>query len=561
MKINSFFLLSILLISACAETDTPAESGLVEEDKRPNLLLIVADDLGYADIELFGGEIETPELNALAERGLMLTRFYTSSTCSPTRAMLMTGVDTHLNGLGNMAETTASNQVGVPGYEGYLNDSVATLPELLRDAGYHTYMAGKWHLGLEPAHGPGVRGFERSFALLWGGAGHFDMSGPDIHRQKALYRDDGELVESLPEDFYSTRFYTDKMIEYIESDRPDGKPFFGFLGYTAPHWPLQAPDEYLEKQRGRYDAGYDEIRRQRFERMKSKGVIPATATYPSRIGRIPAWQDLSEAEQAASARSMEAYAAMVENLDDNISRFLAYLESVGELENTFIVFLSDNGADGFSPDVTPEIFEYAQQFDNRLENIGRRNSFVIYGPSWATTGSAALRMFKSTAAEGGYRVPAIVVPPGGLPSARRSGQIVTALDVLPTFLELAETSHPGATYRGREVHQPIGSSIVDFVRGDSAGVHPDDYVFGLEIWGRISVTQGDWKLVKQPPPFGQGEWELYDLGQDLGETQNLADMNKQKLSEMITAWESYRDQNNVIPANEFRLLPATIPDA
>ena len=560
MKINSFFLLSILLISACAETDTPAESELVE-DKRPNLLLIVADDLGYADIELFGGEIETPELNVLAERGLMLTRFYTSSTCSPTRAMLMTGVDTHLNGLGNMAETTASNQVGVPGYEGYLNDSVATLPELLRDAGYHTYMAGKWHLGLEPGHGPGARGFERSFALLWGGAGHFDMSGPDIHRQKALYRDDGELVESLPEDFYSTRFYTDKMIEYIESDRPDGKPFFGFLGYTAPHWPLQAPDEYLEKQRGRYDAGYDEIRRQRFERMKSKGVIPATATYPSRIGRIPAWQDLSEAEQAASARSMEAYAAMVENLDDNISRFLAYLESIGELENTFIVFLSDNGADGFSPDVTPEIFEYAQQFDNSLENIGRRNSFTIYGPSWATTGSTALRMFKSTAAEGGYRVPAIVVPPGGLPSARRSGQIVTALDVLPTFLELAETSHPGATYRGREVHQPIGSSMVDFVRGDSAGVHPDDYVFGLEIWGRISVTQGDWKLVKQPPPFGQGEWELYDLSQDLGETQNLAGINKQKLSEMITAWESYRDQNNVIPANEFRLLPATIPDA
>lgn len=273
--------LACLLLVSCgepdidpvADVDTIENPNHVVSSGKPNILLIVVDDLGYADLGIFGGEINTPTIDSLASTGILLTNFHSSSVCSPTRSMLLSGTDNHLAGLGNMAEALAPNQKGKPGYEGYLNFRIVTVASLLKDANYHTYMTGKWHLGLEEETSPSARGFERSFVLLHGGGGHFNDLGIDIDNKKALYREDKRLVD-LPSDFYSTRFYTDKLMEYISSNHGDEQPFFAYLAYTAPHWPLQAPDESIKKYKGIYDAGYDVIHNQRIERMKDKKLIP-----------------------------------------------------------------------------------------------------------------------------------------------------------------------------------------------------------------------------------------------------------------------------------------------
>lgn len=249
--------------------------------KRPNILLIVADDLGYSDLGAFGGEIKTPNLDSLAEAGVKLTQFYASPTCSVTRSMLLSGVDSHLAGLGNMAELMQPNQAGKPGYEGYLNKRVVSIASLLQDSGYHTYMAGKWHLGLTEETSPRARGFERSFALLHGGSNHFDNRGVDTHSPVSGFRKDGQHLDTLPPSFdFSTNFYTRKLIDYIESNRGDGQPFFAYAAYTAPHWPLQAPPEYIQKYTGIYDAGYEVLRERRLQRLKALGLVADNVILP-----------------------------------------------------------------------------------------------------------------------------------------------------------------------------------------------------------------------------------------------------------------------------------------
>lgn len=242
----------VVLLSACSQDEDPSTAPSAENaqdiQSRPNILLVVADDLGYSDIGAFGSEILTPNLDELAAGGMSLTNFYSGPTCSVTRSMLMTGMDSHIAGLGNMAETVADNQMGQPGYEGHLSARVDTVAEILKSAGYHTYMAGKWHLGMHPDRSPRSRGFEQSFAMLYGAGSHFsDMAGGDAHRHPVLYRDNGLLIDELSDDFYSTTFYTDRIIEQIDSNVDDGRPFFAYLAYTAPHWPLQAPDSIIDK--------------------------------------------------------------------------------------------------------------------------------------------------------------------------------------------------------------------------------------------------------------------------------------------------------------------------
>jgi len=530
---------------------------------RPNILLIVADDLGYTDLSSYGGEIPTPNIDALAAQGLQLTRFYTNMTCSPTRAMLLTGVDNHLAGLGNMAETIAPNQRGLPGYETYLNDQVISIAELLQTAGYNTFMTGKWHLGLEYDQSPKARGFDRSFALLFGAASHFDdMAGAGLDRPRALYREDGELLEALPQGFYSTDFYTDRMIRYIEQARQGRKPFLAYLAYTAPHWPLQAPDNYLQKYRGKYDEGYDIIRARRFDRLHESGLIPESAALPPRPAHIPPWEDLPEAEQQLRARHMEVYAAMVDNLDYNIGRMIGYLKDTGEFENTFIIFISDNGADAFTARVAPPILEFSEQFNNRLENIGRKNSYALYGPWWAHVGEAPFRLYKGTSAEGGIRVPAIISYPGSGQQNAINDHIMTVLDIFPTFVELAGVEHPGDRFSGKKLHQPSGRSLLPALSGENHRIHPAGHAFGIELWGKTALLMDNWKMLKMPPDQGTGSWELFNLEQDPGEQHDLARARPEKLEEMLSAWEEYAAANNVIlPEGPFRIhSPASLPD-
>ncbi len=536
----------------CGGSPQPEERATT--DDRPNILIIVADDLGYNDIGPFGGEIETPSLDALAAAGLSLTTFYVLPTCSPSRSVLLTGTDNHTAGMGAMAEALTSNQIGLAGYEGYLNERVVTVASLLRDNGYHTYMVGKWHLGHELEHGPAARGFERSFTLLNGGGSHWsDRRGLVPGEASMSYRSDGVAVEALPEDFFSSEFYTDRLIENIDAGRDDGHPFFAYLAYTAPHDPLHAPEEWLQKYRGRYDAGYDELRDQRHASMVALGLMPESAKPFPRLPTVPAWDELAPEVQAVEAREMEAYAAMVDNMDHHIGRILDHLRQIGEYDNTLVLFFSDNGANGLEARNYPgQTDEYLGAFDNSLENIGREGSFAAPGPAWAQVSMVPFRLYKASAAEGGIRAPFIATGPG-ISAGGRSTVFARVADIAPTLLELAGVEHPDS-YQGREVAPLIGNSMLSLLRGGATAVHGADVAFGWELHGQKALISGRWKALNLPPPFGNAEWELFDLSVDPGEMTDLSDTEGERLQAMIASYQQYADGVGVVPPDLDELL-------
>ena len=536
-----------LLCSALPIQSAVAMDKTPPEKQRPNILLIVADDLGYTDLGSFGGEIDTPNLDKLADNGLKLTSFYVAPTCSPTRAMLMSGADSHLAGLGNMAEELAPNQKGQPGYEGYLNERVAALPELLRDAGYKTYMTGKWHLGKEVSNSPAARGFDRSYHLLEGGAGHFN-SLPIVGPGKALYREDGRLVDDLPENFYSTRFYVDKMIDYLKTNKDDGRPFFAYLAFSAPHWPLQAPESSIRKYQGRYDSGYDVLYERRIKGLQARGMMPNNAQGQLRLAGEKAWDDLTRQEQKTEARKMEIYAAMVDDIDVHTGRLLDYLDSIDQLNNTLIVFLSDNGAEGHHlEDGWPALQQWVVECcDNSYLNMGKANSYIWYGPNWARAGSGPFRLFKGFTSEGGIRVPAFIHYSEFKRQGEVSNAVVSVRDVMPTLLDIAAIRHPGATYKGRQLEPMTGRSLLPLLQGQSATVHDKNAVSGWELFAKRAIRQGDWKITLQAKPYGSGEWQLYNLKTDPSEQKNLAAKAPGKLRSMVRLWEQYARKNGVI---------------
>jgi len=537
--------LAVLLLAALSVAACQKPAGEAAPAEPPNILYILADDLGYADIGAFGGEIPTPNLDALAKRGMLLTDFHTSMTCSPTRAMLMSGVDNHLSGLGVMGVPTREDQKGQPGYEGHLNFRVAALPELLTEAGYDTYMVGKWHLGSTPETGPHARGFKRVFASLDGAAhlGSWDWRGP----QDAKFFDGDEIV-TVSQDWYSVRDYTKKMIDYIEQDRAEGRPFFAYMAYTTPHWPLQAPKESIAKFKGRYDAGYEALYHERFERQKQLGLVPRDAKPIDDARFSPRWKDLPEEEKRLASRRMEIYAAMVSDLDQYVGEVLTYLENTGELDNTFILFSSDNGAEPDRRDLAPNIAKHVgKEYDHSLDNLGSATSYVMYGANWASGGASPWNRHKFTAFEGGTHVPAFAVQPGRIKAGTRSDATGTILDVLPTFLELAGTQHPGATWRDKPVLQPQGKSLLPVLHGKASAVHAEDAVFGWELFGHRAIRQGDWKIVwDQSAPEADRRWQLFNLADDPFEQNDLAASSPGKLQQMLALWDAYDEENGVV---------------
>jgi arylsulfatase A-like enzyme len=531
-------------LAACQKG--PAEGAAVSADaKPPNILYILADDLGYADLGVFGSEIPTPHLDALAKDGLLLTDFYAGMTCSPTRAMLMSGTDNHQAGLGVMGKPTREDQKGQPGYEGHLNFRVASLADLMTDAGYNTYMAGKWHLGEEVETGPRARGFRRSFVSLDGAAhlGGWDWRGP----QPAKYRDGDELVY-VGDDWYTTRDYTQKMIEYIDADRAEGKPFFAYLAYTAPHWPLQAPKESIAKFKGWYDEGYEALYAKRLARQKELGLVPVDAKPIDDSRFKPRWKTLSPEEKKIESRRMEIYAAMVSDLDTYVGKVIDHLRQIGEFDNTFIMFMSDNGAEPDRRDLKEPISKFVgKEYDHSLDNLGSATSYVMYGPNWASAGATPFNRHKFTAFEGGVHVPAFVHYPRKVARGARSNAMGTVMDLLPTFLEIAGTRHPGASYRGQPVLPPRGVSLLPVLYGKAQTVHPQDEVFGWELFGQRSVRQDNWKLVwDQAAPAAERRWSLHDLRTDPTEQNDLSASNPAQLQRMLQLWERYDQETGVI---------------
>ena len=529
---------------------TPANASATTQ---PNILLVMADDMGWTDIGSFGSEIATPNLDALAERGVKFTDFHVSVSCSPTRSMLLSGTDNHLAGLGNMGEMLTPEQRGKPGYEGYLNDRVISLAEVMRDAGYHTYMAGKWHLGHDPGSIPHARGFERSFSMLLGGASYWDdMFGMlAVHEEVAEYVRDDTWLDALPKDFYATRSYTDFLIDAIAANRGDGRPFFAYLAFTAPHDPLHVPEPWFSMYRGHYDNGYEVLKGQRAASAKRLGLIPDDAPMPVRYRPevnewVTAWDSLTPEQQALEARAMEVYAGMVSNMDYHFGRVMSFLRNIGEEDNTVVIFLSDNGPNPWYSEDYPGNAgsKWFAQFDNRIDNIGHPMSHYAYGMGWGSASAGPLDLFKMTVAEGGIRSP-LVIAGHGINGQRQVDAFAYVWDIMPTVLGLAGVPHP-ADHNGKPVERLRGKSLEGVLTGSTDSVYGAEEFVGGEMQNGKWMRQGDMKAVSVPPPYGTGTWHLYDLANDPGETRDLAAEQPETLSRIRRAWERYAEEVGVV---------------
>jgi len=461
--------------------------------------------------------------------------------------VLLSGTDNHVAGIGTMGELMTAEMEGHPGYEGYLNFQVAALPEVMRAGGYHTYMAGKWHLGFEEETSPHARGFEETFILAPGGGSHWNDRKPLSPPQTMLYRRNGKPVEELPDDFYSTKNYTDAMLEWIEQSKDDGKPFFAYLAYTSPHDPLHAPGEYIEMYRGKYDRGWDKLREERLEALKDLGIVAENVIPFPRLPSVEAWDKLSPEERREAARDMEVYAAMVTYMDEQIQRVFDYLKEIGEYDNTMIVFFSDNGANGNLRTAYPgQTDEFLSSFDNNLENRGLRNSYIEMGPGWAQASMTPGRMFKAFTAEGGIRAPLLVKLPGEMPSAgAMNHSFLHVRDMMPTILDLAGVAH-SREFDGRQVAPMQGVSVMDLLAGRVETQSAEASRVGYELFGMKAYFDGDWKILWMPSPFGTGEWELFNVRKDPAELNDLSGEYPDRLTEMIALWEKYRKDNGIL---------------
>ena len=532
----------------------PAVAVAADAPRRPNIVIILGDDLGFADLGSYGSEIRTPAMDALAKQGVRFTNFYTHASSSPTRSMLLTGVDTHLNGLGNMDEWIAPNQRGAVGYEGYLNDRVVTMPQLLKAAGYHTYMVGKWHMGKAPDQIPAARGFERDFSLLDGGGSYWDMTNITAASPKSVFTEDGRYLTKLPEDYYATKTYTDKLISFIDANKGDGKPFFAYVAHQAPHDPYHLPKEWRSRHPGEYDKGWDAVRQERLKRQVEMGIMPAGTELAERMWFVPDPVVLAPASRYILGKKMELYAGMVENMDHHVGRLIDHLKKIGEYENTIFIVFGDNGAEG--TDLFGMIAGSAGTRDNLYAAInwsqtnpnawGDPGSWVGYGPMWAQVSMTPFSQYKGWLAEGGIRNALVVSGPivQRSPGSVNHG-VMHVADLMPTLLDVAGASYP-KTNQGRELPPLIGKSWGPMLAGKADSVRTDQDYLAWEVFGNRAVRQGEWKLRWQIKPYGKSDWELFNVAKDPAERKDLAAQNPDKVKALIALWDGYVKANNVI---------------
>ncbi|ABZ76451.1 sulfatase [Shewanella halifaxensis HAW-EB4] len=552
MKLNKIML---TLLSVCTIASNPMmayakdHNETIDAQEPPNIILIVADDLGWTDLSRYGSEIQTPNIDLIAHEGIQFTDFHASVSCSPTRTMLLTGVDNHQAGMGNMSELLTEAQRGQPGYEGYINKDVVTLSEVLKNNNYNTYMAGKWHLGHQQTNWPYARGFERSFSTLEAGGSHWsDMTGllAEIQETSTYVRDNKQLTE-LPRSFYSTTAYTDELMTYIREGKRNNKPFFGYLAFTAPHDPLHAPEPWLSEYEGVYDSGYEVLKAQRIKNSKKLGLISQDAPEPEMHPVVTPWKQLSKEQKMIETKAMETYAGMISNMDYNVGRLQRFLKDINEYDNTIFVFMSDNGANPWFSEEYPgnRGSSFLAQFDNSLENIGQPMSHYAYGAGWASASNGPLDRFKMTVSEGGIRVPLLISGPGINKRDDINGSFAYVTDLMPTLLDYANAKHPD-TFNGRDVIDMQGKSMRQMLEGKKESVHSDSDVTSGEMrfgrWTRL----GDFKAAMIPKPYGDGQWKLFNLVNDPGETNDLSKQYPQKLQQLTQEWDKYAERVGVI---------------
>jgi arylsulfatase A-like enzyme len=503
---------------------------------RPNIVLILADDLGYSDLSCWGSEIHTPNIDSLAKQGVAFTQFYNQARCCPTRAAIMTGRYPHQVGIAAMideyseAERKAANS---PAYQDHLSPDSPTVAELLRPAGYTTLMAGKWHLGSRPAEWPVHRGFDHSFVQIRGAMNYF--GGPTTGPREPMAIDDQPWTP--PQDgFYSTDAFTDHAIEFVDAAAKTSKPFFLYLPYNAPHWPLQAPPADIQKYAGVYDHGFQPIREQRLKHMIELGILPpGSPMAPMDTGRFKAWEDMTPERHKDWTGRMQVYAAQIDHMDQQIGRLLAELNTLHLTDNTLVIFLSDNGG--------------ANEDPNKSKPgavIGTRDSYRGYDRPWATVSNTPWRLHKTTCYEGGISTPLVARWPAGIPTAMDGTYIrppAHVIDLLPTFLELAGTTYP--VKPGGP--SPEGHSILPLLQG-----RPDtaDRVYFWEHEGNRGIRDGRWKLVMLNDE--PGGWHLYDMNTDRVESHNLAAEKPEIAKELTAKYDAWAARVGVQPWTELR---------
>lgn len=504
----------LLALGALAQAATKVP----EPAKRPNIVILVADDWGFTDVGAFGGEIATPNLDELANRGVRFSNFHAAASCSPTRSMLLTGVDNHRNGVGNLREAMPREHKGQPGYQGSLNQKVVTVASLLQDSGYRTYITGKWNVGSEPYNLPNQRGFDKSIIQGDTGSDNWDPQQRYLpHAAKVEWFEDGKEA-AMPKEYYSSAYFVDRMIGYLKTDTRQSQPFFAYVGFQANHVPLQAPKEFIDKYKGRYKDGWDALREERRKKAIALGLVPADAK-AARMQTTGDWKALSEKDRQYEERRMEVYAAMADAMDFHVGRLIAHLKASGEYDNTVFVFLSDNG---------PEASDYSDarawlwtQYSTDIERMGGPGAYAIPGPSWASAQAAPLSTYKFYAGEGGIRVPMLISGVKGAKAQQIQPALTHVTDIAPTLLDLAGVKAPGKTYKDQAVEPMAGKSLLPLLTGKAQTVRGEREALGYELSGNMALFKGDLKLVRNLPPVGDGKWHLYDIIKDPGETEDL----------------------------------------
>lgn len=513
--------------------------------QQPNVVVLVVDDAGFSDFGAYGSEINTPHIDALAQRGKIFSNFHVSPVCAPTRAMLMTGVYSHRAGVGNLPETQPIEHDGHHAYLGRLNNEVVTLAEMLGANGYRTYITGKWHLGHTPDTLPIARGFDRSFIL--------DASGADNWQDRPYlpYYDrapwfEGAHEASLPDDFYSSEFLVDRMIDYLNADMGNDSPFFAYIGFLAVHMPVQAPREFTERYAGVYDHGWDAIRDARFQRVKELGLIPESAQLGPMPDGLTEWGSHSAKEQAMLAKSMAVNAGMMEAMDYHIGRLVNYLREIGEYDNTIFMVLSDNGPEPNRP-TDHRLFKPWMKlvgYHRHYDTLGEKGSFVFMGPEFASAAASPGAFFKFYAGEGGLRVPLVVAGPGVNHGITHAFSFVT--DVTPTLIELTGITPPTQA-NGRPLQTFDGRSLRPVLTGEADAVYGPYDAVGMEALGHAALFRGDYKLMRNRPPKGDGRWYLYNIALDPGETHDLAEERPDLFAEMLEEYAAYKAYAGVLP--------------
>lgn len=517
--------------------------GLAQAAKspRPNILLILFDDVGFSGFGAYGGDERTPRIDALAERGVVLSRYYTSPFCGPTRAMLMTGMDSHQVGMGTLVETVTPAMRSAPGYSMRWNADQKTIATLLSAAGYQTYVTGKWGIGEIGANLPNKFGFDKSYIMDATGGGNYDAKPYLPGSHSVEWFENGAPI-TLPEDFYSSRTLVDKMIEYVDAGDAD-RPFFGYLALQAAHMPIQAPAEFIDRYNGVFDRGWDVMREERLRRAIELGLVPPT----TKLKPVPdvhrAWNDLAPKEKALATREMQVNAGMMEAADYHIGRLLDHLQAKGKLDNTIVMVLSDNGAESGQSrlsgpaNLVLDAVKMIEGFDTSYENLGQRRSVTAVGPEWASVLSSPFDLYKFYGSEGGLRVPFVVAGPGIAASGVEHAPVHVA-DLVPTMLEAAGVQHDPAQFYGR--------SVLPMLSGKSDTTYGDNESFAIEVSGNAALYRGKWKITRNTPPLGDSQWRLYDLSVDPGETTDLSGANPQLFEEMLAEYQAYATKVGVL---------------